>query len=318
MVFGFAGAVVFHWCVENGLVTLAGNVRSWSPTVDSRDSGTVGRSQAGRLPTESSRVKLLFCELLAFSEEAVRVGLAVLVTGTEVEVLGAFVVVVKEEEEEDLDEDEEELLVKAAFDSSPRGLGISGASSSVVPANTLITDENADFSLRPCPCVGRPNQAAGSRDMLVSTGLHSAPTSVQVLAPVNVPDSAKTFPSAPVRTSSSVSVHNAVLASENTLSSAPVPSICGLSAVPRASERLEGTAGSRGTAASLIDSRRPGSASTAEEPCISSISTAHTAAVLRASIPPSLCALLLPVLRPEIWVHVAGAVGNGEQRSSLK
>lgn len=49
-----------------------------------------------------------------------------LVTGTEVEVLGAFVVVV-EGEEEDLEEDEEELLVQAAFDSSPSGLGIAGA-----------------------------------------------------------------------------------------------------------------------------------------------------------------------------------------------
>lgn len=72
VVFGFAGAVVFHWCVEKGLVTFAGSVRSWSPTVDRRDSGTVGRSHAGRLPTESSRVKLLlFCELLTFSGKAV-------------------------------------------------------------------------------------------------------------------------------------------------------------------------------------------------------------------------------------------------------
>lgn len=48
------GTVVFHWCVEKGLVTLAGSVMSWSPTVDRSDSGTVGRSQAGRLLTESS------------------------------------------------------------------------------------------------------------------------------------------------------------------------------------------------------------------------------------------------------------------------
>lgn len=48
------GAVVFHWWVEKGLVTLAGSVTSWSPTVDRSDSGTVGRSQAGRLLTESS------------------------------------------------------------------------------------------------------------------------------------------------------------------------------------------------------------------------------------------------------------------------
>lgn len=126
VVFGFAGAVVFHWYVEKGLVTLAGSVRSLSPTVDRRDSGTVGRSQAGRLPTESSRVKLLLlCEMLLFSGEAVcviTVGLAVLVTGADVEVVGAFVVT----EEEDLAEDEEELLVQAAFDSSPKGLGTTG------------------------------------------------------------------------------------------------------------------------------------------------------------------------------------------------
>lgn len=48
------GTVVFHWCVEKGLVTFAGSVMSWSPTVDRSDSGTVGRSQAGRLLTESS------------------------------------------------------------------------------------------------------------------------------------------------------------------------------------------------------------------------------------------------------------------------
>lgn len=48
------GTVVFHWWVEKGLVTLAGSVTSWSPTVDSSDSGTVGRSQAGRLLTDSS------------------------------------------------------------------------------------------------------------------------------------------------------------------------------------------------------------------------------------------------------------------------
>lgn len=173
-----------------------------------------------------------------------------LVTGTEVEVLevlGALVVVVVvvvEGEEADLEE-EEELLVHAALDSSPSGLGIAGACSSAAPANTLITEENAAFSLTPCPCESH----AESRDEPLSAGRHSAPTSVQVLAPVNVPDSANTFPSAPVRTSSSVSVHNAVLASENTFTSPP--SICGLSAVPRAAERLEG---------SLVDSRRPGSA----------------------------------------------------------
>lgn len=56
------GMVVFHWWVEKGLVTLAGSVMSWSPTVDSRDSGTVGRSQAGRLLTGSSKLKLLLLE----------------------------------------------------------------------------------------------------------------------------------------------------------------------------------------------------------------------------------------------------------------
>lgn len=48
------GKVVFHLWVEKGLVTLAGRVTSWSPTVDRSDSGTVGRSQAGRLLTDSS------------------------------------------------------------------------------------------------------------------------------------------------------------------------------------------------------------------------------------------------------------------------
>ncbi len=51
------GMVVFHWWVEKGLVTLAGSVTSWSPTVDRSDSGTVGRSQAGRLLTDSSAGK---------------------------------------------------------------------------------------------------------------------------------------------------------------------------------------------------------------------------------------------------------------------
>lgn len=55
-----AGTVVFHWWVEKGLVTLAGSVTSWSPTVDNRDSGTVGRSQAGRLLTDSSVSRMTF------------------------------------------------------------------------------------------------------------------------------------------------------------------------------------------------------------------------------------------------------------------
>lgn len=54
------GAVVFHWCVEKGLVMLSGSVRSWSPTVDRSDSGTVGRSQAGRLLTDSSAGRRTF------------------------------------------------------------------------------------------------------------------------------------------------------------------------------------------------------------------------------------------------------------------
>lgn len=48
------GTVVFHWWLEKGLVMLAGRVTSWSPTVDRSDSGTVGRSQAGRLLIDSS------------------------------------------------------------------------------------------------------------------------------------------------------------------------------------------------------------------------------------------------------------------------
>lgn len=54
------GTVVFHWWVEKGLVTLAGSVTSWSPTVDRSDSGTVGRSQAGRLLTDSSAGRKTF------------------------------------------------------------------------------------------------------------------------------------------------------------------------------------------------------------------------------------------------------------------
>lgn len=48
------GTVVFHWWLEKGLVMLAGSVTSWSPTVDRSDSGTVGRSQAGKLLMDSS------------------------------------------------------------------------------------------------------------------------------------------------------------------------------------------------------------------------------------------------------------------------
>lgn len=61
------GAVVFHWWVEKGLVMLAGRVTSWSPTVDRRDSGTVGRSQAGRLLTDSSAGEKTF-DYLRFND----------------------------------------------------------------------------------------------------------------------------------------------------------------------------------------------------------------------------------------------------------
>lgn len=54
-ILGRTGMVVFHWWVEKGLVTLGGSVISWSPTVERSDSGTVGRSQAGRLLTISSK-----------------------------------------------------------------------------------------------------------------------------------------------------------------------------------------------------------------------------------------------------------------------
>lgn len=55
-----AGTVMFHWWVEKGLVTLAGSVTSWSPTVERSDSGTVGRSHAGRLLTDSSAGRKTF------------------------------------------------------------------------------------------------------------------------------------------------------------------------------------------------------------------------------------------------------------------
>lgn len=213
------------------------------------------------------KLLLLWEELLATSGETVCdacVGLALLVAGGEV-VEGAFVVVV--EEEEALDEDEEVLLVQAAFDSNPKGLGTTGACSLAVPAKTLITEENTDFSLSPCPRVGRPSQAVeswgrpGRPPPSAFTGLHSAPTSVQVLAPVIVPASAKTLPSAPVLTSASVSVHTAVLASENIFPSGHALSAASvLSPVPRMAERLEGTAGTRGITASPIDSCWPWSA----------------------------------------------------------
>jgi hypothetical protein len=53
-----AGAVVFH-CVEKGLVMLPGSVMSWSPCVVRRAAGTVGRSQAGRLLSDSSKLELV-------------------------------------------------------------------------------------------------------------------------------------------------------------------------------------------------------------------------------------------------------------------
>lgn len=172
-----------------------------------------------------------------------------------------------------MDDDEEEPLVQEAFDSSPEGLGSAGTCSSAASANTVRTDEKAAFSLWASPRVCRPSQAAGSLDTLGRSptgpdGLHSAPTSVQVLVPVIVPASAKTLPSAAARTPASVSVQTAVLASAKTFpsgqargpapgpASAPsIPSLC-LDTVPLpgVAERLEGTAGSTGNTARLIDS----------------------------------------------------------------
>lgn len=188
----------------------------------------------------------------------------------------------EEDEEEDLDDDEEELLDQAALDSSPKGFPIAGACSSVLSASIVRTDEKAACSLWPSPricslCSLCPlSQAAESLGMpgwsppSASTGLHSAPTPAQAPVPVIIPVSAKTLPPAPARTPASVSVHTAVLASANTLPSgqalgpapgpASVPSIASLSSaptpspVPRVAERLEGTAGSRGKTACLIDS----------------------------------------------------------------
>lgn len=191
----------------------------------------------------------------------------------------AFVVEEEAEEEEALDDDEEELLVQAALDSSPKGFPNAGACSSTVSANVVGSDEKAFCSLWPTPpiCSLRwSSQAAGSLGMLgrstpsVCPGLHSAPTSAQVPVPVIIPVSAKTLPPAPARSPASVSVQTTALAPANTLPSgqapgpAPVlpsaPSIASLSlaqalsAIPGVAERLEGTAGSRGKAARLIDS----------------------------------------------------------------
>lgn len=183
------------------------------------------------------------------------------------------------EEEEALDDDEEELLVQAALDSSPKGFTIAGDCSSTVSASMVGTDDKASCSLWPTPriCSLRcPSQAAGSLGKFgrsapsVSLGLHSAPTSAQVPVPVIIPVSAKTLPPAPARSPASVSVQTTVLAPANTFPSgqapgpAPglpsAPSIASLSlaralsAVPEVAERLEGTAGSRGKTARLIDS----------------------------------------------------------------
>lgn len=286
------GTVVFHWWVEKGLVTLAGSVTSWSPTVDRSDSGTVGRSQAGRLLTESSKLELLLLldELLLPSTiemvSELAALLSLLVAGEEGEEEeeeeegkeDAFIVEEEDEEEEALDDDEE-ILVQAALDSSPKGFPTAGACSSVVSASMVRTDEKAACSLWPSPCVCslcRPSQAAESLGMLgwsspsASTGLHSAPTPAQAPVPVIIPVSAKTLPPAPARTPASVSVQTAVLASANTLPSgqargpapglASVPSIASLSLapvlspVPGVAERLEGTVGSRGKTACLSDS----------------------------------------------------------------
>lgn len=174
-----------------------------------------------------------------------------------------------------MDDDEEEILVQEALDSSAEGLGSAGAGSSAVSANTLRTDEKEAFSLWASPRVCRPSQAAGSLDTLGRSptgpdGLHSAPTSVQVLVPVIVPASANTLPSAAACDPASVSVQTAVLASVKTLPSgqapgaapgpASAPSVLSLcldsarSPLPGEAGRLEGTAGSAGNAARPIDS----------------------------------------------------------------
>lgn len=174
-----------------------------------------------------------------------------------------------------MDDDEEVLLVQAALDSSPKGFPSTGACSSAVSASMVGSEEKAACSLWSCPricslcCLCCPSQAAGSLGMLgrstlsASTGLHSAPTSAQAPVPVIIPVSAKTFPPAPARTPASVSVQTAALASANTLplgqalGPASVPSIASLSLAPSLSPvrgMAEGTAGSRGKTARLIDS----------------------------------------------------------------
>lgn len=167
---------------------------------------------------------------------------------------------VEDEEEEALDEDEEEPLVQEALDNSPEGLG-----SSAVCANTLRTDENAAFCLWASPRARRPSQATArslatlGRSPPGPDGLHSAPTSVQVLLPVIVPASANTLPSAAAWTPASVSVQTAVLASAKTFPSGQAgglaaASVCSDTApVPGAAERSEGTAGSAGDTGRLID-----------------------------------------------------------------
>lgn len=182
----------------------------------------------------------------------------------------AFVEEAEDEEEEALDDDEE-LMVQAALDSSPKGFPTAGACSSVVSASMVRTEEKAACSLWPSPRVWslcRPSQAAESLGIFgwsppsASTGLHSAPTPAQAPVPVIIPVSAKTLPPAPARTPASVSVQTSVsaktLPSGQARGSAPgltsVPSIAALSPVPGVAERLEGTVGSRGKTACLIDS----------------------------------------------------------------
>ena len=182
----------------------------------------------------------------------------------------AFVVDEEAEEEEVLDDDEEEPLVQAALDSSPKGFRNTGACSSTVSASMVGTDKNAAVSLWPTRRVCCPSQAAGSLGMLgrsppsVALGLHSAPTSAQAPVPLIISVSAKTLPPAPARTSASVSVQTAAPAPANTLPSgqAPrpsprstsVPTIASLSLITWVAERWEGTAGSGGKTARLIDS----------------------------------------------------------------
>lgn len=176
-----------------------------------------------------------------------------------------------EEEEEEALDDDEELMVQAALDSSPKGFPTTGACSSVVSVSMVRTDEKAACSLWPSRRVCslcRPSQAAESLGTFgwsppsASTGRHSAPTPAQAPVPLIIPVSAKTLPPAPARIPASVSVQTSVsaktLPSGQALGPAPGltsdPSIAAPAPVSGVAERLEGSVGSRGKTACLIDS----------------------------------------------------------------